>query len=68
MDPDKKMSFADAVTCYRTITGSCSFGVKNFIESNSISKRKKYSVKDIITLTKGQYGSDQFKEFFLHHE
>jgi hypothetical protein len=61
---DTKFTFSEAVQCYRLITGACSFGTRHFIESYNISKRKKYTIKDMITLTEGQYGHNTFKEWF----
>jgi len=60
----KKMEFSEAVACYRSITGACSFGVKNFVESMGLDVKKKYSVKDMLRLSEGKYGSQTFKEFF----
>jgi hypothetical protein len=59
-----KFTFSEAVQCYRLITGACSFGTRHFIESYNISKRKKYAIKDMITLTEGQYGHNTFKQWF----
>ena len=59
-----KFTFKEAIECYRSITGACSFGIKHFIEQNNISKRKKYKISEMIELTKGQYGHDRFKSFF----
>ena len=58
---DKK-PIKDLVMAYRSITGACEFGVKQFVSQNV--KKTKYSVKEVIELTKGQYGSDKFKGFF----
>ena len=63
IDTDKKMSFKDCIEMYRVITGACSTGTKHFVESTGIAK-KKYSVNEIIKMTKGQYGHDQFASFF----
>jgi len=52
------------IEMYRIITGACEYGVKSFIESQDKVK-KKYTVSEIIELTKGHYGSNEFKEFFL---
>jgi hypothetical protein len=48
---------------YRCITGSCSAGVRNFIETNGI-KKQSYSVNDIIGITKNNYGNEIFNNFF----
>jgi hypothetical protein len=60
---DSKLTFNEAIECYRVITGSCAFGVKNFIESKSV-KKKSYKVSDIILITNGAYGGETFKNFF----
>ena len=61
---DHKMTFREAVACYRTITGACAQGVKNFVEQHDVSKRKKYTVGQIIGMTKGAYGGERFEQFF----
>jgi len=59
------MSYADAVVCYRVITGACSFGVKDFVKTVLGGKPKsKYKVSEIIEVTAGHYGADTFKAFF----
>ena len=58
-----KLKFNDAVICYRVITGSCRFGVKDFIKTNNV-QEKDYTISEIINITKGAYGSDIFSEFF----
>jgi hypothetical protein len=63
IDLDEKYSFVECITMYRCITGSCSTGVKNFIETNGI-KKQSYSVNDIILLTKNNYGNESFNKFF----
>ena len=54
---DSILTFEECIRFYRVMTGACAFGVKNFIESNNI-KRRSYTVREILTITKGQYGSD----------
>jgi hypothetical protein len=63
IDLNKKYSFTECITMYRSITGSCSTGVKNFIETNGI-KKQSYSVNDIIEITKNNYGNESFNKFF----
>jgi hypothetical protein len=63
IDLNKKYSFVECITMYRSITGSCSTGVKNFIETNGI-KKQSYSVNDIIGITKNNYGNESFNKFF----
>ena len=51
------------VVCYRQITGACSFGTENFLESQTQLK-KEYSLKEIFGITKNQYGHNTFINFF----
>ena len=62
---DSELSFENAIVCYRVITGACSFGTRDFI-NNRLGKNKKevYTINEIITLTKGEYGNKTFKDFF----
>ena len=53
----------DAVTMYRVITGACQAGTKQFLESLPELKEA-YSVREMVEMTKGQYGADKFAEFF----
>ena len=51
------LTFDECIQFYRVMTGACAFGVKNFIKSNNIVRRS-YTVREIINITKGQYGSE----------
>ena len=62
---DSELSFKEGIDCYRVITGACSLGVKDFVEKNGISKDSKFKIREIVELTKGWYGSDSFKNFFV---
>jgi hypothetical protein len=59
------LTFENAIECYRIITGACSFGTKNFVNSKLERRKSEYSIKEIIELTDGEYGSKTFKEFFI---
>ena len=63
---DSTLSFEDAVECYRIITGACSFGTRNFVETILPDKDKKdaYTIRKMIELTRGQYGNTTFENFF----
>ena len=62
---DSELSFEDAIMCYRVITGACSLGTKDFIEHRlGENKKDKYTIKEIIELTEGEYGNTTFKNFF----
>ena len=62
---DSELSFGDAIMCYRVITGACSFGTRDFIENRlGKNKKDKYTIKEIINFTEGEYGNKVFREFF----
>lgn len=65
MSLDDILTFEEAIVAYRTITGACSAGTRDFIEHRLPEPRKKtYTIGEIIELTDNEYGSDKFKEFF----
>ena len=57
-----KVSVEDAIQAYRAITGACELGVKGFCESIKVPKN--VSVLEVIKLTKGKYGNEEFEKFF----
>ena len=60
---DTIVSFKEAIKMYRTITGACEAGTKYFVKSlNEV--KKEYSIAEIIEITQGQYGYEEFKDFF----
>ena len=62
---DTVVTFEDALQMYHDITGACSGGTKHFVENVLKVKKKKYTVRECIELTEGQYNSEKFKEFFM---
>lgn len=48
---------------YRVITGACSEGCKYFVKNTDIPKQDKYTVKQLVELTKGQYGNEELVKF-----
>ena len=60
------VSQSDAITMYRIITGACKEGTNHFL--NSIDLKEEYTIAEIIEITKGQYNSDMFKNFFVNQE
>ena len=60
---DSKLTFIEAMECYRTITGACEFGIKDFIKSNAL-EEKDYTISEIIELTGKAYKGAEFKSFF----
>lgn len=62
---DDTLSVEEAIAAYRTITGACSAGTKDFIENSLPSPHKdKYTIREIIELTTGRYGNEKFAKFF----
>ena len=61
---DTVITFEDAIKMYRCITGACEGGTRHFVENVLQDKRKKYTIKEVIELTKGQYNNKKLQEFF----
>ena len=65
MKLDDELTFEEAIAAYRTITGACSAGTRDFIENRLLKPyKKKYTIREMIELTKGEYGSEKLKDFF----
>jgi hypothetical protein len=60
---NKKLSFQKSIEVYRVITGACMAGVKNFLE-NSQTAKKYYTISEIASITNGQFGNQEFRNFF----
>jgi len=58
-----EITHSDAIMCYRVITGACSFGTKDFV-NNRLNQKPKYTIAEIIKLTKGEYNNNVFAKFF----
>jgi hypothetical protein len=63
---DEKVSAAEAITSYRAITGACEFGVRDFCEKKGVDLNGQFSPREIIELTNGAYGNNQYREFFAN--
>ena len=50
------------IEAYRKITGACGAGTRGFVSSRDIPDELR--VRDVITLTKGHYGHEEFRRFF----
>ena len=62
---ESELSFDEAVVCYRVITGACSAGTRDYIENRLPKPHKpKYTISEIIELTKGEYQGRAFADFF----
>ena len=62
---DTIVTHAEAIEAYRVITGACALGTRHFCESVLCENKKdKYTIAEVIELTKGLYGAETFKNFF----
>ena len=62
---ESELSFDEAVVCYRVITGACLAGTRDYIENRLPKPHKpKYTISEIIELTKGEYQGRAFADFF----
>jgi hypothetical protein len=61
------LNFEDAIMCYRVITGACSYGTKDFVTNRLKRKQKKFTISEMIEVTKGEYGNKTFSNFFTTH-
>jgi hypothetical protein len=61
---DTVITYQEAITLYRSITGACESGVKYFIKNNPDVVKEKYTINEIIELTDGQYNNNKLVEFF----
>ena len=60
---DAELTVAEMVTMYRIITGACRQGSENFVKSLGELKEK-YTIREAIELTEGQYNAERFADFF----
>ena len=62
---DDTLTYEEAIAAYRTITCACSAGTRDYIENRLPQPHKQqYTIREIIELTKGEYHSEIFAEFF----
>ena len=60
---DDSFTVEELKRMYRVITGACKAGTESFV--NSLKDLKdKYTVREVIEMTYGQYNAEKFKEFF----
>jgi hypothetical protein len=58
----KKITKRDAIRAYRTITGACESGVRQWMDTHKAPEA--ITIKGIIKLTQGAFGNEVFKKFF----
>lgn len=54
----------EAKTMYRVITGACRAGTDAFVESLGDTLKERYTIREMLELTRGQYNSERFATFF----
>ena len=60
---DDSFAVEELKRMYRVITGACKAGTESFV--NSLKDLKdKYTVREVIEMTDGQYNAEKFKAFF----
>ena len=62
---ESELPYDEAIACYRVITGACQFDTKSYLEHRLPKPNKeKYTIREMIELTKDEYGGKEFREFF----
>lgn len=64
---DSVLSYDESITMYRIVTGACQIGTQIFL-NRAKPEKKNYTIKEIIELTNGQYGSDTLKSYFGYNK
>lgn len=59
---DSKLTLEECIKMYRSITGACSLGTKEFCSKRKL--KKAYTVGEVIELTDGEYGNAMLRAFF----
>lgn len=54
----------EMVTMYRVITGACQQGSQAFVDSLGDKLKDRYTIREAVELTRGQYGGNRFAKFF----
>ena len=62
---DTSLTVEEAVTMYRVITGACRQGSQDFVDSLGDKLKERYTIREAIELTRGQFNAHRFEEFFL---
>lgn len=63
LDLDAPRTVEEMKTMYRVITGACRQGTENFVNGLG-GLKERYTIREVMQLTEGQYGSDSFARFF----
>ena len=60
---DDSFTVEELKTMYRIITGACQQGTQAFVDGLK-ERKERYTIREAIKLTDGQYNAEKFKEFF----
>ena len=63
---DSEVTKDEAITMYRVITGACQQGTDAFVNSLRDTKDR-YTIREMISITEGQYGARTFESFFARN-
>ena len=64
MSLDTELTVEEAVTMYRIITGACRQGSEAFVNSLGDRLKEKYTIRECIEITRGQYNAEALQRFF----
>lgn len=65
MGLDTPIAFDEAVIMYRVITGACSYGTQRFLDEHpELANRKTITIKEMMGVTKQEYGLETFARYF----
>ena len=64
MTLDTELTHEEVIEMYMVITGACSIGTEYFVNQNKDKVKDKYTIREVIELTKGQYNFDKLVNFF----
>ena len=65
---DTSITKRQAIQSYMAITGACAMGTRHFVETRFGGKvPARTTVRKVIEMTAGQYGSDVYKKFFTEN-
>ena len=61
---DTEMAVGEAKTMYRVITGACRQGTDMFVAGLKDKLKDRYTIREMLEITAGQYGHEAFAAFF----
>lgn len=64
LDLDTEVTLGEAKAMYRIITGACQAGTEAFAASLGNKLKERYTIREMIEVTRGQYNAERFTEFF----